>query len=55
MSGNENTLEKNTTAGIFLVGRFTNIPLLASLIGELKLYSVDARLSDVWIAVTWST
>ncbi|HWP47868.1 MAG TPA: hypothetical protein VNM22_11955 [Candidatus Limnocylindrales bacterium] len=50
----KDTLVKDASLGNLLVGRLTNITLPAKPIGALKLYFVDAKLSDFWIAVTWS-
>ena len=50
----KDTLAKDAALGNLLVGKLTNIALPAQPTGELKLYFEDARLSDLWIAVSWS-
>jgi len=56
---NDNTARKDTLAkdaalGNLLVGKLTNIALPARPTSELKLYFEDTKLSDLWIAVSWS-
>lgn len=48
------TLTKVGSLNDLLVGKLTNVALPAQPTGELKLYFEDAKLSDVWIALTWA-
>ncbi|RLB02439.1 MAG: toxin, partial [Deltaproteobacteria bacterium] len=50
----KDTLTKDAALGNLLIGKLTNIALPAKPTGELKLYFEDAKLSDLWLAVTWS-
>jgi hypothetical protein len=50
----KDTLTKVAFLNDLLVGKLANVPLPAQPTGELKLYFEDARLSDIWIALTWS-
>jgi hypothetical protein len=50
----KDTLTKVPSLNDLLVGKLTNVALPAQPTGEHKLYSEDAKLSDLWIAVTWS-
>lgn len=50
----KDTLAKDAALGNLLVGKLTNIPLPVRPTGELKLYFDDTKLSDLWIAVSWS-
>ncbi len=47
-------LTKDASWNNLLVGRLADVPLPAQPTGELKLYFEDVRLSDLWIAVSWS-
>jgi hypothetical protein len=53
-AANKDTLAKDTALGNLLVGKLTKIPLPVKPTGELKLYFDDTKLSDLWIAVSWS-
>lgn len=50
----EDTLTKDASLNDLLVGKLTNVPVPVRPTDELKLYFEDAKLSDLWIAVTWS-
>jgi hypothetical protein len=50
----KDTLAKDAALGNLLIGKLTNIPLPVRPTGELKLYFEDTKLSDLWIAVSWS-
>jgi hypothetical protein len=50
----KDTLAKDAALGNLLIGKLDKIPLPDKPTGEFKLYFDDARLSDLWIAVTWS-
>lgn len=50
----KDTLTKDASLNDLLVGKLTKVPLPAQPTGEFKLYFEDAKLSDLWIAVTWS-
>jgi hypothetical protein len=47
-------LTKVTSLNDLLVGKLTNVALPAQPTDELKLYFEDTKLSDLWIALTWS-
>jgi hypothetical protein len=50
----KDTLTKDPALNDLLVGKLTNVALPARPTDELKLYFEDAKLGDLWIAVTWS-
>jgi hypothetical protein len=50
----EDSLVKDATLGDLLVGGLSNVPLPASPAGEFNLYVENAKLSNLWVAVTWS-
>jgi hypothetical protein len=50
----KDSLSKEPSLGNLLVGKLTNIPLPEQPVGSFTLYFDDAKLSDLWIAVTWS-
>ncbi|MCL6542206.1 MAG: hypothetical protein K6T87_16745 [Roseiflexus sp.] len=49
----KDTLAKDAALGNLLIGILDKIPLPDKPTGEFKLYFDDARLSDLWIAVSW--
>lgn len=50
----EDTLTRVASMNDLFIGKLTHVPLPAQPTGELKLYFESARLSDLWMAVTWS-
>lgn len=50
----KDTLTKDGSLNNLLVGKLDKVPLPEKPTGELKLYFEDAKLSNLWIAVTWS-
>jgi len=50
----KDTLAKDAALGNLLIGKLDKIPLPDKPTGEFKLYFEDAKLSDLWIAVSWS-
>lgn len=49
----KDTLSKDTSLNDLLIGKLSNVALPAQPTGELKLHFEDAKLSELWIAVTW--
>jgi hypothetical protein len=54
--GNKDRLtNKDKLLGNLLVGKFTNIDLPSSPVGELKFFFEDREIGDLWIAVAWGS
>jgi acylphosphatase len=47
-------LPRNKTLGNLLVGKLAHVPAPAEPTGDIRLYFEHNRLSDLWLAVTWS-